>query len=333
LTHKAEGGRRKDEKSTSSFRLHPASLSLKGLQTTGIDTGAWCSYALPGESPADQQADNGRSLVFTSAPLDGPVDILGFPQAKLTLAVDQPVAFVSVRLSDVAPDGASTLISWGVLNLTHRDSHEFPSRLTPGEPVTVTIQLKIVGYTLPAGHRWRVAISPTHWPMVWPSPQPVTLTLFTGESSQLILSVRPPQPEDGQLRPFGPAEGSSPLPVETVRTGKIQRHKRTDIVTSQTEVENIFDFGRVRLSDNGLETEDITTNSYTITEGDPLSAAVRCEQFLAYQRGDWRIRIATTSTMTADATHFHITSLLDAYEGATRIFTKSWTFSVPRDLV
>jgi hypothetical protein len=169
--------------------------------------------------------------------------------------------------------------------------------------------------------------------MVWPSPQPVTLTLFTGESSQLMLPVRPPQPEDGHLRPFGRAEGSSPLPVETVRTGKIQRHKRTDIVTGQTEVQNVFDFGRVRLTDNGLETEDITTNSYTIAEGDPLSAVVRCEQFLEYQRAGWRVCIETTSTMTANATHFYITNLLDAYEGTARVFSKSWTFSVPRDLI
>ncbi|MBI1878458.1 MAG: CocE/NonD family hydrolase, partial [Chloroflexi bacterium] len=270
------------------------SLILKGSQTTGLDTGSWTTYALPGEYPADQQADNGKSLVFTSALVEGPVDILGFPQARLTLAADQPITLVSVRLSDVAPDGASTLVSWGVLNLTQRDSH---------------------------------------WPMVWPSPRPVTLTLFTGESSQLPLPVRPPQPEDAQLSQFGPAEGSSPLPVEVVRTPKIERHKRIDIVTGQTEIQSVFDFGRIRFTDNELEYDDITINTYIIIEGDPLSATVRCEQFLEYHRGDWQVRLETTSTMTADATNFHVTNLLHAYEGATRVFAKSWTFSVPRDLV
>ncbi len=310
-----------------------ASLTFQGLQTTGIDTGSWCPYGLPGDFPADQQAQDGQSLTFTSTPVETPVDILGFPQVQLTVAADQPTAFLAVRLCDVAPTGASTLVSWGVLNLTHRYGHEFPTPLTPGESVNVTIQLKVVGYTLPAGHRWRVALSPTLWPMVWPSPRPVTLTLFTGESSQLILPVRPPLAEEKQLRPFEPAEFSPPLPVEKIRTGQTHRHRHTDIITGRTELKNVFDFGRIRFNDNGLEVEDITTDTYTIVEGDPLSATVRCERLLEYQRGDWRVRIETASTMTGDATTFHVTNLLDAYEGNTRVFTKTWTFSILRDFV
>lgn len=316
----------KDEKKDSS-------LSFRGSQITGIDTGAWCSYGLPGEYPGDQQADNGRSLTFTSLAVETPVDILGFPQVKLTLAVDHPAAFVAVRLSDVAPDGSSALVSWGVLNLTHRESHEFPAPVPPGERMTITIPLKVIGYTLPAGHRWCLAVSPTQWPHVWPSPKPVTLTLFMDESCELILPVRPPQPEDAHLRPFDLPEVASPLPVETLRTANMERYKQTDVVTGRTEVQNRFDSGRVRYPDHGLEVEDITTDTYTIIEGDPLSAMVRSDRFLAYQCGDWQVRLETSSTMTADTTYFHISNLLDAYEGAVRVFSKSWTFRIPRDLV
>jgi predicted acyl esterase len=308
-------------------------LTLRGLQTTGIETGSWTSYGLPGEYPADQQADDGKSLVFTSAPLETAIDILGFPQVTLTVAADQPVAFLAVRLCDVAPDGISSLVSWGVLNLTHRESHEFPSPLRSGEPVTVTVQLNMIGYKLPAGHRWRVALSPTHWPLIWPSPRPVTLTLFTGEASQLILPVRQPQAEDDQLPPFAAPEVAPPLPVETVRTGQIGRYKSVDIVSGKTEIRNNFDFGRIRFKDSGLEYEDITTNIFTIYEGEPLSATVRCDQLLAYQRETWQIRLETSSTMTADETHFFVSQLLDAYEGQTRVFTKTWHFTIPRNLV
>lgn len=307
-------------------------LTLRGRQTTGIETGSWTSYGLPGEYPADQRPDDGNSLVFTSPPLETAVEILGFPQVRLTLATDQPVAFLAVRLCDVAPDGASSLVSWGVLNLTHRESHEFPAPLKPGEPITVTIQLNMISYKLPAGHCWRVALSPTHWPLIWPSPRPVTLTLFSGEASQLILPVRQPQPEEKQLPSFAPPEGAPPLPVETLRTGHIGRYKWVELVSGQTEVKNLFDFGRIRFNDNGLEYEDITTNIYTIHEGEPLSATVRCDQFLAYQRGDWQPRLETSSTMTADETHFHVNQRLDAYEGQTRVFTKTWRFIIPRDL-
>jgi hypothetical protein len=37
--------------------------------------------------------------------------------------------------------------------------------------------------------------------------------------------------------------------------------------------------------------------------------------------------------MTADAESFHVTNTLDAYEGATRVFAKTWSCAVPRDLV
>jgi hypothetical protein len=36
--------------------------------------------------------------------------------------------------------------------------------------------------------------------------------------------------------------------------------------------------------------------------------------------------------MTADASHFHISQLLDGYEGQARVFTKTWRFTIPRDM-
>ena len=37
--------------------------------------------------------------------------------------------------------------------------------------------------------------------------------------------------------------------------------------------------------------------------------------------------------MTGDSEVFRVTNALEAYEGNTRVFAKSWQFSVPRDLV
>ena len=39
----------------------------------------------------------------------------------------------------------------------------------------------------------------------------------------------------------------------------------------------------------------------SVVEGDPLSMRNRVQNELAYQRGDWHIRIVTDSTLTADA--------------------------------
>ena len=78
--------------------------------------------------PVDQRADDGRSLSFTSEPLPERLELLGNVRVELELESDRPVAQLAARLCDVAPDGTSSLVTRGVLNLTHRDSHEHPSR-------------------------------------------------------------------------------------------------------------------------------------------------------------------------------------------------------------
>ena len=74
----------------------------------------------PGASPTDQRYDDAASLTWSTGPPTGST-LLGHPRLRLRLAVVQPVAFVSAKLCDVFPDGTSSLLSRGLLNLTHRD--------------------------------------------------------------------------------------------------------------------------------------------------------------------------------------------------------------------
>ena len=69
-------------------------------------------------------------------------------------------------------------MSFGVLNLTHRDGHADPRPMIPGERTTDPRPAQRHGAMrfLP-GHRIRVALSTDYWPMVWPSPEPVTVTV------------------------------------------------------------------------------------------------------------------------------------------------------------
>ena len=146
-------------------------LTHRGSLAHGIDCGTWVAWGEPGDHAPDQQAEDGRSLCFTSAPLPEPLELLGFPEVSLTLISDRPLALLAVRLCDVAPTGASALVTRGLLNLTHRRSHESPEPLVPGEPTPVTLRLRSMGYAFPAGHRIRLALSPTYWPWAWPSPR------------------------------------------------------------------------------------------------------------------------------------------------------------------
>ncbi|MCB9434722.1 MAG: CocE/NonD family hydrolase [Ardenticatenaceae bacterium] len=306
-------------------------LTVSSLQTTGVDSARWLFFGAPGDFPPDQRAENGRSLSFTSDPMTEPMEIVGFPEVTLCFTVDQPQAVVAAWLCDVAPTGESTRISWGLFNLTHRSGHAQPEPLEPGKEYSVTFPLNALAHQLPVGHCWRLSLSTTYWPHLWPSPRPVLLTVHTGKSG-LALPQRPVRAEDEDLRPFGPAEGSLPLPITMLRPSGNQRLLRQDAMTQRLEVDVITDAGRILFPD-GLEYDNTARDSYAITEGDPLSATAVCVRTAELKRGDWEVRLATHSEMTADATHFHLRNKMEAWEGKTAVFAKEYRKSIPRDLV
>lgn len=306
-------------------------ITVSSKQGHGHYAGVFCPFGQPGDLPADQRLENGLSVCFTLEPLESPMEILGHPEVTVELSSDQPNALLAVRLCDVAPDGSATMVSWGMLNLTHRDSHEFPAPLVPGEKYTVTIKLNVIGHVLPAGHRWQVALSPTFWPQAWPSPEPVTLKVFSGDKTQLKLPVRPPQAEDRNLPAFGKPETAPVAEREILRAENRTREVTHDVVQGVWRLEDFSDEGSRMLLHNGLEYGSSNRNIYTIEEGDPLSAKVRCEWTLHIGRGEWQTRLENVSTMSADATNFCLENTVTAYESGKQIFTKTRNAEFPRD--
>src|SRR6476661_10570154 len=118
-----------------------AELTVTSPLSVGQFAGKWCSYNAPPDLPYDQREEDGGSLTFDGDVLTERMEILGAPVVHLEVVVDQPVAMVAVRLSDVAPDGRATRISYGLLNLTHRAGHHQPQALTPGERYRVAVTL------------------------------------------------------------------------------------------------------------------------------------------------------------------------------------------------
>src|SRR5204862_2099890 len=141
----------------------------------------------------DQQEDDMRSLVFETPPLHAPIEILGAAVVTLEIASDRPIANLVVRLCDLHPSGESLRVSYGVLNLAHRDGHEKPAPLALGQRYRVRIQLNDAGAAFPAGHRIRLALSTAYWPIIWPAPEKATLLIV---GCTLDLPVRPTQATD-----------------------------------------------------------------------------------------------------------------------------------------
>jgi uncharacterized protein len=283
-------------------------LRHRSPETIGQDAGAWCADGGAGDWPVDQRAEDGRSLAFTSAPLEESLEILGSPAVVLELAADRPQALIAVRLCDVAPGGSSLLVTRGLLNLTRRDDMDASATLEPGERYAVRVRLDAIGQRIPAGHRLRVAISTAYWPWAWPAPASATLTVFAGPACRLELRVRPPRDADSDLAPFGEAEWSEPLEQEVLRSDPTSRTLTRDLATGAHELTFRWDVGgRRRLTDTGAELDDTNLTTYRIVDGDPLSAGVRCRCASTLARGDWHTRVETDSRMTATATEFLVT--------------------------
>src|SRR5262249_18682460 len=299
-----------------------AELSIRGVQTAGLDS-RWVFSV-------DQSTEDGRALSFTSEPLRERIELLGMPRVELVFASDRPLALASIRLCDVAPDGVSTLITRGQLNLTHRDSHERPRVLVPGERARASVRLDAIGRAIPSGHRLRASISPTGWPGACPSPAPVPLTVVPG-ASYLALPVRLPRDTDASLPAFAEAEGSEPLPL--VNLGGSQEHPRlgSDPDSGRTEFRKERAHG-YRLPD-GLEYHGQVVNTFSILEGDPLSASARTEHAITIGRATWRTHVRARTQLTCDATTFLVQTDLAASEGKEIVLTRDWRLEIARDHV
>ena len=84
---------------------------------------------------------------------------------------------------------------------------------------------------------------------------------------------------------------------------------------------------------NGLIYDSRILNTYSIMERQPTSATAECRREIEISRGEWNTRVETYSLMTSDTEFFHLTNLLNAYEGTVRVFTKTWTKRIRRDMV
>jgi putative CocE/NonD family hydrolase len=309
-----------------------AGLEISSPQTTGIAGGEWCPYGLGKvgpEMPLDQRMDDAGSLVFDSPVLDRDMILVGDPAAHLDLAVDRPVALVCVRLSDVAPDGRVTKVTYGLFNLTHRESRAAPATLEPGRRYAVTVRLNEIAHVFAPGHRLRVSISTGCFPLTWPSPEPVTLTLHAGESAIDLPFLR-----DGTMRvvdPFGPPEHSRPRPFTVLRPGVDERRIIYDLGTGTTTLRVWRDDGCTRIDDIGTEVSFSKLKETSIADGDPLSMRVTVAVSHAFRRDDWDARLDTRIVMTCDKKNFRLQSDIDAYADGIRIFSRSRPYTIARD--
>lgn len=121
----------------------------------------------PVETPLDRRFVLRRDdvLVYTSDPLDAPLEVAGRPWITLFASSDCPDTDWMATLSDVYPDGRSIFLSSGVIRARFRESLEYEKLMEPGEVYEFQFELMSVGHVFKAGHHVRLSVTSSDFPV------------------------------------------------------------------------------------------------------------------------------------------------------------------------
>ncbi|MFB6986345.1 MULTISPECIES: CocE/NonD family hydrolase [unclassified Streptomyces] len=301
-------------------------------QQTGLDAGRFFPFGNDADLPPDQRDEDAKSVSFEFPVEDAPIEILGRARVKLRIRMDVARGQAIARLCDVAPDGSSTLVTRGALNLSARHGRDRADDWPVGATEDVTFELNGIGHTFPPGHRIRLAISSSYWPWIWPQAGSVGFTL-DADGSSLELPVRR-HTEDPAIR-FEEPEQSEPLGVVHPVTLDAQRPERLvvrDVAKGEWRLEVDPRYGGTRVYPDGLEFTEDALETYTIQENDPHSARTRSDWTIRLHRPEmaWDVRIETRSEISADDTDFITSDEVVCRDGGEVVFHRTWEKRIPR---
>ena len=306
--------------STVEHRLTGGVVAHRLRPDTG--TAAWnsCAGTLPYGQPTDQRFADAASLTWDVVVTE-PTELLGHASLALRVAADRPVASVSARLCDVAPDGTSTLITRGFVNLTHAGGGD-PRALTPGAFVDVDLELEATAFTVLPGHRLRLALTGVDWPNVIAPPAPVTLTVDSDASVlRLPVAAGPAAPAPAAIRHLDPP----PAGDHSAITWRITDDVLARLTSATVDHGSTYDItGPGSCTDRYAGTVTVDRRTWEQTATSTASFVIEWPE--ATVRADTSVRF------TADAERFGLTVTVSAVEGDVALATRTWERSLPRRL-
>jgi putative CocE/NonD family hydrolase len=128
-------------------------------------------FAIPGLIAAgsvDQHPNEERRdvLVYTTPALTEDTEIIGPIEARLFAASSAKDTDFTIKLIDVQPDGRALNVTEGIVRARFRKSiWEAPALITPGQIYEYRIELLPVAIIFRKGHRIRIHISSSSWPL------------------------------------------------------------------------------------------------------------------------------------------------------------------------
>ena len=302
---------------------------LRMVASTGVAAGlGWIDVA-PDQRPGDATA-----LVYESAPFTSELQILGQPVAQLVTSIDARRANWFVKLSDVAPDGTTTLITGGALNGAHRESSTAPTMMEPGKRYSLSVPLLATSWIFQPGHRLRISVANALFPAYWPSAEPLTMSLEVGQGgSTFTLPVIAPQSaaaaaqaaKDMGSRNLTVAEAEDAATGASTYTwnGPVRSGYSRDDIAATTTVSRGYQW-------QSPDGEDVSVE-FTVDDDDPARSSFvgRASVKSAWQgqQVEWR----GTTEVRSDATAFEYRHFRQLLRDGKVVREREWKERVPRD--
>jgi putative CocE/NonD family hydrolase len=286
-----------------------------------------------GDVAPDQRPTDAWSLIYDSEPLAEEIEILGLPRALLRVSADAPLANWVVRLSDVAPDGTVTQVAGAAFNGAHRDSAREPKPLVPGETYDLDIEMHFTSWVFPAGHRIRLAVNNSQWPMLWPSRYPMTTTLELGsEASRLLLPVIPfeerPKPvflppvESPGRAGFEPIDDGTPSGYGEIANVEYDTAERSTTVTARNNGAYRYPWGVHRWDE---------TITHKTRDDRPEATSLVGEHRMTLELDGRTLVWEAELSFTSDLENFYYDYTRRLLEDDELVREKNWTDTIPRD--
>jgi predicted acyl esterase len=307
---------------------------LRYIPTVGIEASGPVMWW--GDLPPDQRPVDTYSLVYDTNPLQDNLEILGFPQTLLNVSADAPLANWIVRLSDVAPDGTVTLVAGAGLNGAQRESAEDPKPLKPGQIYPLEIEMHFTSWVFPKGHRIRLAINNSQWPMIWPTPYSMTTSLLLGEKNPTRV-VLPVVPHEDRPKPnFQPPVKSPTLPgYKSLTFGDETRSGYAEIENVQRDYRRLTTKIMASIG-SGAEypwgsTKSLEKITHQAQDDHPDATSVVDEFKTTFQLGERVLTFEGIASFRSDQKYFYYTYTRRLWENDRLLREKTWEETIPRD--
>ena len=304
-------------------------ISICSPVSLGLNTGEYMPISGVEELPRDQISDDEFSLCFDSDILSEYLDLLGTPLIHLRLSSNYNCGLIAARLCDLAPDGSSTLISFGILNLKQRKGREILAEVVPNKEMDLTLRFNDTGWSLKPGHKLRLALSTNLWPMAWPVEKMVTLELNLKDCTLEIPTRKSMKGRERKVF-LGEPTSAEPLDHTVLKKpmGSRKCHHNKEDKTVSLKV--VSDTGQIKFNEIDLTYSSSNSQIYSIKENDHLSPKITYEAEFGFVRDTWKVQTKSKLVVTCSEESFFLKGSIFGYENDTQVFTRSWDIAIPR---